>query len=296
MLVTDKEYNLEKKYVNILDLMIKRIFGKGTDDVVLVIDGDEGQGKSELAVGTCYYISQQTGRNYDINNIFFDLKKVIEFAQTKSNQIIHFDEAVLGLLIGQRWEKAQQQFIQLVMVARKKRHFIVLCIPKFHRLPPYVIEDRALGLVHVYSRKNIEKGRFCYFRKESKDCLYDYWKRKRSKAYKKYYDFRGTFGEASKVVFTEDEWKEYDKKKDIGILIIGKKNEELTPRQEKWVDQRNRVVTYFILKNNLKSEQTRKILKLMGVDLSATQIKAMVRELGNEISKVSSQVDDALTL
>lgn len=282
MLVTDKKYNLEKEYVHKLDLMIKRI--NGVDDVVLPIDGDEGTGKTELAVGTCYYIAYMTGRKYTINNIFFDLNEVIKFAQNTNEQIIHFDEAVLGLLIGHHWEKAQQQFIQLVMVARKKKHFVVLCIPKFHRLPPYLIEERALGLVHVYSRRNLEKGRFCYFKKESKDRLYDCWKRKKIKAYKDFYDLKGTFGEASKKVFTKDEWDEYERKKDEGILSIGKKKEK---KEDKWLEQRNRLIACIRLHNKLTAEKTKELFNSYGIEMSRTTIKEITQEYENKFVKPS---------
>ena len=42
---------------------------KGTDDNVICIDGDEGQGKSNLAMGICYYIANKTNRKYLYNCI-----------------------------------------------------------------------------------------------------------------------------------------------------------------------------------------------------------------------------------
>lgn len=289
MLVTDKQYSLDEKYINKLDLMIKRI--EGVDDVVLPIDGDEGIGKTEFAVGTCYYISYKTGRHYGVDNIFFSLEEVISFIQNTKDQIIHFDEAVLGLLINQRWEKTQEQFLQLVMVARKKRHFIVLCIPKFHRLPSYVIEDRSIGLVHVYSRKNLEKGRFCYFKKKSKDDLYEYWKRKRVKAYKKFYDIHGTFGITSDVIFTPEEWEEYNRKKDEGIMSIGRKKE---PRVDKYIQQRNTLIKFIKEHFKLPASKTHELLKSIGVELSTTQIKEAVKDKKFEKSDLGDARRDTL--
>jgi len=177
MIVTDKEYYMDDALTRKLDLMIKRM--EGTDDNVLPIDGDEGQGKSELATGICYYVAYKTGRKYDVDNIFFDLDAGIKFAGETKEQIIHFDEGALGLLRTQWQNKVQQKFLQLVMTARKKRHFIVICIPKFHRLPQYVMEERAIGLVHVYSKQNLQKGRFCYYTKSAKDKLFQDWEKKK---------------------------------------------------------------------------------------------------------------------
>jgi len=218
MIVTDKKYYMDNVYLSKLDLMVKRM--EGTDDNILPIDGDEGQGKTEFAVGTCYYIAYQTGRKYDVNNIFFDLEAGIKFAASTKEQIIHFDEGALGLLTTQWWNKTQQKFLQLVMIARKKKHFIVICIPKFYKLNQYIIEDRSIGLVHIYSRKNLKKGRFCYYTKNAKERLYQDWKRKRIKNYRKYYVFRGSFVQAMKKVFTKEQLDDYERKKDKAIMSL----------------------------------------------------------------------------
>ncbi len=220
MIVTDKKYSMDDMYLSKLDLMIKRM--KGTDDNILLVDGDEGQGKTELATGTCYYISYKTGRNYDMNNIFFKLDDVIKFAAETKEQIIHFDEGALGLLTTQWWNKNQQKFLQLVMVARKKKHFIIICIPKFYKMNQYIVEERSIGLVHVYSRKNLQKGRFCYFTKNKKERLAQDWKRKKVKNYKKYYSFHGSFVKAMSKVFTKEQCEEYENKKDEAIMSITK--------------------------------------------------------------------------
>jgi len=224
MLVTDKQYYMDDVYVSKLDLMIKRM--QGTDDNVLPIDGDEGQGKTEFAVGTCYYVANKMGRKYDINNIFFDLDKGIEFAGKTKEQIVHLDEGALGLLSNQWWSKNQKRFLQLVMIARKKKHFIVICIPKFYKLNQYIIEERAIGLIHVYSRKNLQKGRFCYYTKNAKERLYQDWKRKKYKNYKKYYSFHGSFVKAMEKVFTQEQIDDYEHKKDLAIMNITKTDKE----------------------------------------------------------------------
>lgn len=294
MIVTDKKYFLEKKYVEKLDLMIKRL--KGTDDVVLPIDGDEGQGKTELAIATCYYIAYNTGRHYGIDNIFFDLDKLLKFASTTKDQIIHFDEGAFGLLSMQWQSKAQQKFLQLVMVARKKRHFIIICIPKFHKLPQYVIEERSIGLVHVYSRKNLQKGRFCYFKKDSKDALYQDWNRKRIKNYKKYNDFHGTFPEASKRVFTDAERDEYDKKKDEAIMGLTQEN-KMGVHEKRWFEQRNKLIAGMRIEYKLTAKELMKKIKQYDVTLSCTEIKDITRDyeelIKQKIAEKLTHADDA---
>lgn len=231
MIVTDKKYSMDKMYLSKLDLMIKRMWG--TDDNLLIVDGDEGQGKTEFAVGTCYYISHTMGRPYNPDHIFFELADAMKFAAETKEQIIHLDEGALGLMSSQWWNKNQQKFMQLVMVSRKKKHFMIICIPKFYKLNQYIIEDRAIGLVHVYSRKNLHKGRFCYYTKNAKERLYQDWKRKKTKNYRRYVSFHGSFVKSMEKVFTRQQLAEYERKKDLAIIgIVGgvEEVEETTER------------------------------------------------------------------
>lgn len=244
-LVTDKKYYLDEFLKKKLDLMIKRMTGKGTDDNVIIIDGDEGQGKSEFATGICYYVSYKTGRDYSPDNIFFKLDEIIEFASKNKDQIIHFDEGALGLLTTQWQNQINRKFVQLVMTARKKRHFIVICIPKFYKLNPYLIEERSIALLHVYSKNNLEKGRYCYYTKKNKELLYQDWKRKRMKTYHKRNDFRGKFVIAMKKVFTPEQCQAYEDKKDEAIASINQKKESL---QEKKVNKELNNLKYNVYK------------------------------------------------
>jgi len=279
MIVTDKEYFMEKKYTEKLDLLIKRL--EGTDDVVIIIDGDEGQGKTEFSAGTCYYVSQMMGRKYDVNNIFFNLDEVIDFAAKTKEQIIHFDEAALGLLTTQWQQKAQQKFIQLIMTSRKKKHFILICIPKFHRLPQYVIEERTIGMVHIYSRKDMQKGRFCYFTKKRKNSLYHDWTKKKIKNYKKYHSFHGSFPLVMEKIFDDEGLKEYERKKDEAIMSITATKQK--PREAKWMEQRNRLIVGLRKKLNLNSPAVQELLISWGVEITASQIRELTTLYGQQI-------------
>jgi len=289
MLVTDKEYSMEKAFVGKLDLIVERKLNK-TDDAVLIIDGDEGQGKTEFACGMCYYIASKTGRPYTIENIFFDLDEGMKFAASTKEQIIHLDEGVLGLLTTQWQSKTQQKFLQLVMTARKKKHFIVICIPKFHRLPQYVIEERAIGLIHIYSRKNLEKGRFLYFKKKSKNILYQDWKSKKKKTYKKHYDIRGTFSQCMEKIFTDEEIEEYERKKDGAILSITDESgkSKNNNRYTKITSQRDKLIsminTLFKQKYKLTSTEVKKLLENYEINMAASQIREVT--IANPIKNI----------
>jgi hypothetical protein len=283
MKVTDKKYYMDDKYKSKLDLMLQRM--RGSDDNILVIDGDEGQGKTEMAIGTCYYISYNTGRSYSIDNIFFDLDKLIKFASSTKEQIIHFDEAVLGLLVTKWQDKLQQKFITLAMVARKKKHFIVLCIPKFHRLPQYLIEERTIGLVHVYSRKNMEKGRFCYYTKKNKNELYLDWRKSKVKRYSQYRSFWGTFPIASTKIFTEEQNKAYDEKKDEAILAVGVEDKQEGTQSQRWKNQRDNLIVFIKNRLGFKFTEMEREFKKVGInDIDMEMARRAVRRHLNSSS------------
>jgi len=210
-----------------LDLMCDRIT-KHDFDNLLILDGDEGHGKSTLAVQIGCYISHVTGRPFSVDNVFFDLDELLKFSGNQKEQIILWDESALGGLSTEGFNKLQVKLLKLLMIARKKNHFYIFVIPKFYRLREAIV-DRAIGIIHVYARNEIERGRFAYYKKKNKEYLYEYWRRTRQKGYKKFLNFQGTF---TKMFGELIDSKEYDRKKDQAIKeMVGtddKKEEDLS--------------------------------------------------------------------
>ncbi len=273
MKVTDKDLYIEPKLKDKLDLMIKR-FDKMKDNVLL-IDGDEGDGKTNMAATCAYYIAHTTNRQLTLkDNLYFDLDKLIDYATKTKDQIIWWDEGALGGLAVEWWRKNQIKFVKLLMVARKKRHFFIICIPKFYKLNEYLAVDRSVGLIHVYSPDEVTIGRFVYFTKKRKEKLYETWRKTKSRMYKKYYDFHGMFTKSlSKVV---DEVK-YDLMKDEAILSIGGSEETKEDR----IDTVRKEVVATVLRNSvpLKVNFTQQKLALL-FEVSERTIQRYTRELG----------------
>jgi len=230
MRVTDKQYPMDSLLVRKLDLIIDRMTGDNKQDALVLVDGDEGIGKTTITAGICYYVSYKTGRPLSLKNVFFNLDDLIKFALETKEQIIWWDEGALAGLASEWWKKNQKKFIKLLMVARKRRHFFVICIPKFFRLNEYFVVDRSITLIHVYARNNTQLGKFVYFTKNSKEKLYNDWKRRHFRNYKQHYDFVGTFPNILGEIIDE---KEYDKKKDEAILSIDKEDGRPTLAQIK---------------------------------------------------------------
>jgi len=218
MIVTDKKFALEKKLKKKLDLMINRCSGNKKKDNLLLIEGAEGDGKTNMSVGLGYYIHSETGRPFGNKNIFFKLDEMLKFAQSTKDQIIIWDEPALDGLSNEWWKTTQRNLVKLLMMARKKRHFFIFNISKFTKFNEYLIE-RAIGMVRVYARKQVQLGRFVYYRKEALMALFYKYRSSRKKLYKKYVTFRGSFPYVLPLLIDE---AVYEKEKDEAIMSIGK--------------------------------------------------------------------------
>lgn len=221
MIVTDKQYGMEEKLIHKLDLMIKRCDETNPKrDVLLLVEGAEGDGKTTMSALCSYYVHYKTGRPLSNKNFFFSVEKMIEFAVNTEAQIIIWDEPALDGLSSEWWKQTQRNLIKLLMMARKKRHFFIFNITKFHKFSEYIVVDRALGMIHVYSRNELEAGRFVYIRKRALEPLYVSYRSSKKRLYKKYASFRGTFPD---LLYTIIDEKSYEKEKDKAIKSIGAK-------------------------------------------------------------------------
>lgn len=226
--VTKQKYFIENRLLEMLDLMINRMTGKRKMDNLIIIDGDEGYGKSTISIQIANYVAQTTGRPFSVDNVFFNIDDMTKFAVETSDQVIVWDEAALAGLASEWQNKSQKKLIKLLMVARKKRHFWIFNIPKFFKLNEYLVIDRSVGLIHVYARQETQLGRFVYFSKKRKERLYHNWRKNKFRAYNKYKSFSGSFPKAFETLIDADE---YDRRKDEAILSIDA--EPLTRRELK---------------------------------------------------------------
>jgi len=137
-----------------------------------------------------------------------------------------------------------------LMMARKKKHFWFFVIPKFWKLNEYIV-DRAVCLIHCYSPDMVKRGYFVYFMKDSKDFLYEKFKKKISKSYKTGWNFRGTF---VKKGFVIDD-KEYDRKKDEAIAAIFKDDEPKIDFKAKKTKEQLKITIKRLAKHECRTEK-----------------------------------------
>ena len=150
-----------------LDIIGKEI--RNDFDMVMIVDGMEGSGKSLLAMQLAYYLDHTFG----LDNIAFTpdqfKKKVIE---AKRYQAIVFDEAFSGLYSRNAMTYINIQLISMLAEIRQKNLFIFIVLPTFFDLDRYVAIWRSIALIHVYLTEGFTRGSFLFFGSNKKKDLY----------------------------------------------------------------------------------------------------------------------------
>jgi hypothetical protein len=230
--LTDKRIPFNQEFIRKIDLMIERITQKNPKlDAVFQFEGGEGLGKTSYSAATGYYVAFKTGKTFSDKNMFFDVKKAIDFAKTTEGQIIIFDEPAKGVLKAQWRNQLQQNLVVLLMLARKKRHFIIFNFVKFYKFNEYIVVDRCLGMAHLYERRDKKGYAFAYIPKSYLEDLYNDAIKKHQRNYFKYSVFTGEFPdvlnpERAYNILDVFDIETYEKNKDKAISTIGEKEEE----------------------------------------------------------------------
>ena len=270
MRVQPFNYPLDDRLLLKIDLMIARCIQENPKrDAVLLFEGAEGEGKTTFSAAIGYYVKSKTGREFNHTRMFFDLKEMIKFAQNTEEQIIIWDEPALQALSKDTLTTIVKDLERLLMMARKKRHFIMINMAYFNKFNEYIVWQRPLGMIHVYSRKEIYSGRYVYIKKKALENLWHSWRSKRRRDYRKYCSksIRGTFPDVlnpkyKNNVLSNFDLNYYEKKKDEAILKIGVK-EEKKDVYEKY----KRIIAFLIRKINKNyHEKIEDLTKEFGVN------------------------------
>jgi len=261
MIVTDKKYHMEDFMINLFDFCIKR--QQKNFDHLFLVDGDEGYGKSTAVVGWANYIAWKTGKPFTVDNVFFDVDKMLEFARHNERQVIVYDEAALGAMASDWQNKTQKKLVKMLMVARKKGHFWFFVIPKFFKLNEYMVVDRARGLFHVYSADDLTRGSFVYFKRQSLVNMYYLIKKQKVRNYKKY-DKIGKYVQKGFVI-DEDE---YERRKDDAIESIYKTDDSIDLKAMQ-IKQLRYIVSLLLKETESKLQAHRFVGDIIGMELKS---------------------------
>ena len=227
IVVDGENFPIENQLIKKLDRVVRGITQKSPkEDAVLINEGKEGKGKTNSSIVESGYVSLKTKRPI---HLFFRLENLIEFAQSTKNKIIIWDEPSLDSLSTEQVSKLNRNMLRLFMTVRKKRHFFIINYTKFWKFPEYIVVDRSNGMVHMREDKI---GRFLYIRKKKLEFLWNDYRTKHKRSYRKSMAFGGRMPLIMEKhfdklnIYVNDipnaSYKDYEKSKDEAILSIGK--------------------------------------------------------------------------
>ena len=138
-------------------------------DYVMVIDGEEGSGKSVLA--------QQQARKLDpkfnIDNICFNADQFISnLKKASKHSCIILDEAFSSANSRSALTEVNRSLIGVATEMRQQNLFVIIVIPSFFDLDKYFALWRCRALFHVYFNSKGGRGSYIIFPKSKKKYLY----------------------------------------------------------------------------------------------------------------------------
>lgn len=125
-------------------------------DIVLVVTGDEGVGKSTLALRLALLFSDD-GETISTHDILSNTGDYIARArELDPGSPIVLDEAFDGANSRRAMKQSNVDFMRFLGEARALRLVHILCFPRLHNLDPYIRAHRMTYRLHVPTRGEAE--------------------------------------------------------------------------------------------------------------------------------------------
>lgn len=192
-------------------------------DMLFIVDGSEGSGKSVFAMQAGVYCDP----TLNLDRVVFtpqDFRKTI--INAKPYQTVIYDEAYTGLSSRATMSLINRTLISMLAEIRQKNLFVFVVMPCFFDLDKYVALWRARGLFHIYTGDNFQRGYLAFYNSDRKKDLYI-----NGKKFYSYFKPKANFIGKFVNYFPVDE-KEYRKKKSESLIAREKKQEETAKRIE----------------------------------------------------------------
>ena len=220
----DKTLTMDRMLVEKLD-NIKKIL-KNNWDAVIVIDGMERSGKSTLGFTCGEYLADG---KLTLNNVAVDGDDAMRKCESLPDKsVLIVDEGSLVFSSKDSMTKEQKKLLKIVNVIGQKNMIFIIILPSFFELTKAIAVHRSLFLLHVYTDKKLNRGRFTYFSQKGKKVLYDVGK----KHFGSYaYPRANWIGKYKEYDPFGDEYKEIKKKSLFSALHSGEDGEEVNPKE-----------------------------------------------------------------
>ena len=262
---------------------------KQDEDSLILIDGNEGTGKSTLGLQIGRYID----KSLDLSRVCFTAHEFRDaILKAEKGQVVVYDEAFTGLSSRSSLSGVNRVLVSLMMQMRQKNLCVIVILPTFFLLDKYASIFRSIALFHVYKSKG-NRGYFKVYGRRLKKLLYLFG----SKSYnyapkvgkiklftKKRGRFYGVFALGDKEM--EDKYREMKMK-----ALEATEKDPMTSQSVKYRQQRD--IMIYILRKELKLSYRKLSEYLSGFDfdISYRQIISICAKYGDKAS-LEDETDD----
>lgn len=128
-------------------------------DAVVIVEGEEGSGKSNWALGMSLIVSRLYGVDFSLDNVIYSMDKALNLVyNSPPGTCIVWDEACYDMSRRDAMTTSNKEIMKMAMATRSRRlvHFVL--IPHKDDLESYIVNKRACYCVEVYMR-GMRKGR-----------------------------------------------------------------------------------------------------------------------------------------
>ena len=247
-----------------------------------VVFGPQRSGKSTLAIQSAAYCAQKLGKEFTVDNIFFDVDSFLDKSVGVKNGVFVIDEAAFDLM-GVDWHKqGAKKLLKYLLTGAKYGQMVFFLIPRLEKMTRNVIDDHHSKGMEIFLSRDGSKRSFTLYNNDLMRIKYKLLKD---------YNLHG----AMKITKVRKDWtfkpdldfidvEEYDRKKDEAIKKITNSEEE-SPENKKLIVVQNRLTD---LRQRVMSMKDK--LADEGVTIS---MAAIARSLGyKRASSMDSWTDD----
>jgi len=148
---------------------VKIVVTKKDRDYVMVIDGEEGSGKSVLAMQVAKHLDPK----FNLDKVVFTSDQFIKAIKTcKPNSCIILDEAYNSANSRATLTEVNRSMVGVATEMRQRNLFVIFVLPTFFDLDKYFALWRCRALIHVYFDREGNRGQYIIFPKTTKKYLY----------------------------------------------------------------------------------------------------------------------------
>lgn len=262
---------------------------KNDEDRLILLDGNEGAGKSWLA----FQIGKYIDPTLDLSRVCFNATEFREaILKAKKGQVVIYDEAFTGLSSRSSLSGVNRVLVSLMMQMRQQNLCVIVVLPTFFLLDKYASIFRSTALIHVYKTGG-NRGYFRVYNRKLKKLLYLFG----SKTYnynpkigkKKLFTrfkgrFYGVFALGDELV--EKQYREMKMK-----ALEATEKDPMTSSSVKFREQRD--IMIYLVRKSLKLSY-RKIETLLAdfqFDISYRQIRSICAKYGDKESKEEEKAE-----